>query len=326
MIEKVGLLRKGNNDQIPFAYELYMSTTSSQKRRTSSSPSAPDTKSKVKSPKNRGYAEQLCSRFKQTLSRKEVRVHFVGVWDTVSSIGFARGKSLPETTTGMLHVCVFRHALALDERRIKFQPEFVNGGSGPRDEDYGKVDAKEVWFAGSHSDVGGGNISNLDLNQFGAALRWMSYESIIHGLRLAPFQGNQWQSFEPNLSLTWNWKILEVFFFKQLSYKTEDSTTIWPHLGRARQVKAGQMIHESVFEIIEQGDYMPFASLPDNGRWDRKTLECSNMLEGDAYASAAITLAQLKSATEKNQKMSPEHQNSLTTLASHWPRFAGHHA
>ncbi|KAI0042219.1 hypothetical protein FA95DRAFT_1452598, partial [Auriscalpium vulgare] len=67
-------------------------------------------------------------------------------------------------------------ALALDERRAKFQPEFVNGGSGPREEDSGKCDCKEVWFAGSHSDVGGGNISNLDLDQFGAALRWMSYE------------------------------------------------------------------------------------------------------------------------------------------------------
>ncbi|KAI0052938.1 hypothetical protein FA95DRAFT_1601309 [Auriscalpium vulgare] len=316
MIEKVGLLRKGNNDQIPFAYELYMSTTSSQKRRTSASPSTPNTKSKVKSPKNRGYAEQLCSRFKQTMSRKDVRVHFVGVWDTVSSIGFARGKSLPETTTGMLHVCVFRHALALDEKRAKFQPEFVNGGSGPREEDSGKCDCKEVWFAGSHSDVGGGNISNLDLDQFGAALRWMSYESIKNGLRMSPFQGSQWQSFQPNPSLTWVWMLLEILPFRQLSYKTADSTTHRPHLGRARQVKAGQMIHESVFQIIEQEVYEPFARLPDHLQWDKKTLEASNMLEGDAYASAAITIAQLKSATEKNQPLSPEHQNALATLPS----------
>ena len=71
--------------------------------------------------------------------------------DTVSSIGFARGRSLPETTTGMKHVCVFRHALALDERRVKFLPEYASGGVGPIQSEMG--DVKEVWFAGTHSDM-----------------------------------------------------------------------------------------------------------------------------------------------------------------------------
>jgi uncharacterized protein (DUF2235 family) len=71
--------------------------------------------------------------------------------DTVSSIGLARGISLPETTTGMQHVCAFRHALALDERRVKFLPEYVNGGLGPTE--VSKGDVKEVWFSGTHSDM-----------------------------------------------------------------------------------------------------------------------------------------------------------------------------
>jgi uncharacterized protein (DUF2235 family) len=79
------------------------------------------------------------------------------VRDTVSSIGIARGRSLPETTKGMRHVCVFRHALALDERRVKFLPEYANGGLGPVTEEHktgsGSGDVKEVWFAGSHSDM-----------------------------------------------------------------------------------------------------------------------------------------------------------------------------
>jgi uncharacterized protein (DUF2235 family) len=50
--------------------------------------------------------------------------------DTVSSIGIARGKSmLPLSVDGMKHVCYFRHALALDERRVKFLPEYAYGGS-----------------------------------------------------------------------------------------------------------------------------------------------------------------------------------------------------
>ena len=50
----------------------------------------------------------------------------------------------------MLHVCVFRHALALHELRVKFLPEYANGDAGPL---AGHGNVKEVWFAGSHSDM-----------------------------------------------------------------------------------------------------------------------------------------------------------------------------
>ena len=80
--------------------------------------------------------------------------------DTVSSIGITRRPTFPETTTGMNHVDFFCHALALDERRVKFLPEYVNGGEGPAfknetapSEDTDDERVKEVWFAGSHSDM-----------------------------------------------------------------------------------------------------------------------------------------------------------------------------
>ncbi|EIN07769.1 hypothetical protein PUNSTDRAFT_29058, partial [Punctularia strigosozonata HHB-11173 SS5] len=167
MIEMVGLLHKGNNGQIEFAYELYMATTALL-RRISGLPPAPrdpevnqntsdvNTKApplavlqrdepdhgrtsksskpvKSREGKGKGKADplELSDRFKRTLCRPNVKVHFVGAWDTVSSIGVARGPSLPETTMGMKHVCVFRHALALDEVRVKFLPEYANGGAGP---------------------------------------------------------------------------------------------------------------------------------------------------------------------------------------------------
>ena len=48
----------------------------------------------------------------------------------MSSIGIMRSKDmLPGTIDGMKHVCYFRHALALDERRVKFLPEYAYGGS-----------------------------------------------------------------------------------------------------------------------------------------------------------------------------------------------------
>ncbi|KAL0960504.1 hypothetical protein HGRIS_005542 [Hohenbuehelia grisea] len=169
MIHLVGLLHKGNNDQIAFAFELYTSIT--------------DVTDRAQKPMNKTSAD-LCQRFKETLCRPNVTVHFVGAWDTVSSIGIVRGRSLPETNTGMQHVCAFRHALALDERRVKFLPEYSNGGIGPDPSDSSKGDVKEVWFAGSHSDIGGGNTENMDLDKFGPALRWMIYEGINHGLKI----------------------------------------------------------------------------------------------------------------------------------------------
>jgi hypothetical protein len=68
---------------------------------------------------------------------------------------------LPRTIEGMKHVCYFRHALALDERRVKFLPEYAYGGTAmppAQPEDRKKsthklAHTKEVWFAGTHSDV-----------------------------------------------------------------------------------------------------------------------------------------------------------------------------
>jgi hypothetical protein len=44
----------------------------------------------------------------------------------------------------------------LDERRVKFLPEYVDGGgSATSTNEAGSlpIDVKEVWFAGSHSDM-----------------------------------------------------------------------------------------------------------------------------------------------------------------------------
>ena len=89
---------------------------------------------------------------------------------------------LPRTVDGMKHVCYFRHALALDERRVKFLPEYAYGGdtmerefSSTEVEKQARVHpsnsgtstpesshkmlsdthphTKEVWFAGTHSDM-----------------------------------------------------------------------------------------------------------------------------------------------------------------------------
>ncbi|KAJ8474558.1 hypothetical protein ONZ45_g15908 [Pleurotus djamor] len=251
MIETVGLLHKGNERQIPFAYELYSSVMDTNKRKVPADvePNSRTSEAVTEEGVSRSVAKRrkqakLCRQFKQALCHKDVKVHFVGAWDTVSSIGVLRGKSLPETVTGMGHVCHFRHALALDERRVKFQPEFANGGLGPRDTDTG--DVKEVWFSGSHSDIGGGNISNEELKNFGPALRWMTYEAMAHGLRIERYEGS-WQPLPLTKSLTTIWRIFEIFPFPSLTYQDANSTSSRPHLCAGRKIQSGQLIHQSVF-------------------------------------------------------------------------------
>ncbi|KAL4258318.1 hypothetical protein AB1N83_011152 [Pleurotus pulmonarius] len=138
MIERVGLIYPGSTAQLPDVFKLYMSTTE---------------RSAESKPEKYEKAMRLCRTFKAAFSQPDVKVHFVGVWDTVSSIGFSRRASLPETVSGMSHVCHFRHALALDERRVRFWPEYAHTQGSNSSERGG--DIKEVWFAGSHSDIGG---------------------------------------------------------------------------------------------------------------------------------------------------------------------------
>jgi uncharacterized protein (DUF2235 family) len=64
-----------------------------------------------KTPEKLIAGQSLSDAFKCTFSR-EVRVHFVGVWDTVSSVGALWPRTLP-FAGGSNYISVFRHACAL---------------------------------------------------------------------------------------------------------------------------------------------------------------------------------------------------------------------
>ena len=119
-------------------------------------------------------------------------------------------------------------------------PEYANGGSGPppgrQSDDPNRPHIKEVWFAGSHSDMfvpsstfnlspltrhrGGGNVPNLSLDRFGPALRWMMDEAQLCDLRVEPFE-RAWKGAEHNPSMKGLWKVLEYLPIRRLSYHTE---------------------------------------------------------------------------------------------------------
>lgn len=53
----------------------------------------------------------------------------------------------------------------------------------------------------------------------------MTYEATNFGLRIAAFEGGEWAELKLTESLTWGWKLFEIFFVKRLSYKDKTSTT-----------------------------------------------------------------------------------------------------
>jgi hypothetical protein len=157
----------------------------------------------VKSKKNPSLAEKC----KNTNSHGVIPIQFLGVWDTVSSLGFPQNWVI--TSVGMLVLNVFfksldylsdwvpffRHrfydyeltdkvkyacqALAIDDERQSFWPMVWNENRCSAE-----VEVEQVWFAGMHSNVGGGypraGMANV-------ALEWMMLRAQNNGLI---FKGN----------------------------------------------------------------------------------------------------------------------------------------
>ena len=135
--------------------------------------------------------------FRNVVGTRRVLIHFVGVWDTVASILVPRAdrfyipslQKLPYTRKNP-SVRIFRHAMAIDERRRMFR---LNHWQEPQpfiSEPFAKPqvqapqDIKQHWFAGVHSDVGGG-FPETESAAAKVPLRWMADEAIAAGLQVS---------------------------------------------------------------------------------------------------------------------------------------------
>ncbi|KAK6355164.1 hypothetical protein TWF696_004284 [Orbilia brochopaga] len=160
MVMYVGLLSRGNEEMVPFAYKSFAKFERLRRLKTH----------------NANAIRKHMTHFKETFCRTGVKVHVLGLYDTVNSVGRFElpllRRSFPETQQPAAdHV---RHAVAIDERRLKFKPSLYAQMQGWRPEEH---DVKEVWFPGNHADIGGGwtpeegvpNISDI-------ALAWMLEE------------------------------------------------------------------------------------------------------------------------------------------------------
>nr|WP_236961028.1 DUF2235 domain-containing protein [Methylobacterium durans] len=177
------------------------------------------------------------------------RPYFLGVWDTVSSVGWIGNPlRLPHTAANpdIHHV---RHAIAIDERRAFFRTNLFREVTPDPGEP--AQDLRQVWFPGVHCDVGGGYPEDgSELSQ--VALRWMAAEAIALGLRVDPVRLSALTAATAvpvagtgamHESLTWRWWPAE--FLPKRHF--DGSRRTWErrmNLFRRRTLPRGALVHE----------------------------------------------------------------------------------
>lgn len=158
LIRNCGLLGRKHVHRIPEAFRLY------RKRSSASGPN-----------------ESVATQFRSDFAVADITpIEFVGAWDTVGALGIPvpfwgtlnKREFLFHDTEPSKIVQHARHAVAIDENREDFAPVLWSDKPG--------VDIQQVWFAGVHSDIGGGyresGLSNC-------ASQWMLNEANKFGLQ-----------------------------------------------------------------------------------------------------------------------------------------------
>lgn len=237
--------------------------------------------------------------FQRISEARDVTIHFLGVWDTVASVIVPRPdrlylpsmQFLPYTKQNQ-RVRIFRHALAIDERRRMFRNYNWHPGQSFSPGRFGKTkiaqDSKQVWFAGVHADVGGGYAeAESAISKF--PLQWMLAEAEAAGARLRPsmrrhliggrkLPGGRMAYVGPDPtgpihhSLKGIWWLLE-FIPKKLKWRRwptrSEKRGIYFPRGEPRHIPDGALVHHSVVARLKKlADYKPI-NLPAKFEIDR---------------------------------------------------------
>ncbi len=234
LLHMFGLLSPGNQGLIPYIIHLYAKRTRDAAGMT--------------------HTFEVATGFKATFCRP-CPLHFVGVWDTVSSVGWVWDPLKLPYTAQNPDMAIGRHAVSIDERRCYFQNNLW-GNPLPGQ------DIKQVWFAGVHSDVGGSySYAESGLSQI--TLEWMMCEALPAGLLFDPQKAEQVlgripspppaEPVEPNPaakihnSLTWAWWILELLPHSYYDPVLRKARWRIP-FGASRIVPEGSTLHDSAEE------------------------------------------------------------------------------
>lgn len=236
LLRQFGVLSQGANNLVPYVTKLFQGL---EENISANDP---------------GSYWRVCNAFKSTFAatRKQCPVHFLGLWDTVSSVGWIwNPKSFPFVTNNPGVRCV-RHALAIDERRWFFRQTHW----GRNDRHLKNQNAQEVWFPGVHSDIGGGYPSQ-ESQLWRAPFVWILAAGKKNGLILdtkrlqallrsaKPFSSNF--ASPRHSSLCGKWHLAELFpkfGWSSESKRKQLAIGRW----RWRQIPRGALIHCSALQ------------------------------------------------------------------------------
>ena len=208
---------------------------------------------------------------KSDLADANVPIKCVGVWDTVGSYGIPAGYGLGALarmfTWRELHfhdtalgrkVEVGLHAVAIDEHRRPFAPTFWTQRIGEALPD-GQT-CEQVWFAGAHSNVGGG-YSDHRLSD--VAMAWMMARvTDLTGLRFDPLvlKGLATPDVVPEVSnsLSWFYALSRLLPFKRpmLRDHAQEIGLLWNTDSPTRK-NVNEAVHWSVEKRVTAGRYRP---------------------------------------------------------------------
>ncbi|KAL6702529.1 hypothetical protein ACN47E_001568 [Coniothyrium glycines] len=279
MVHTVGLLSRGNEEMVRFAWRTFAEF---QQSRGKPNPSARDLKH-----------GDFMVKFKKTFCRPHVNIHFLGLFDCVNSVGqfevpLFRKSFEHMSTPAATHI---RHAVSIHERRVKFKPALFL-----LDDKKFSNDVVEIWFAGNHGDVGGGWQKSKGEQHLlsDTPLLWMIHEvlnlkgsepklafrtrKVEHREKLqGRLEGNLKQTFAAatlvkpqNFCLhdmlavgggvawlmTMIWWVIEILpIFTRLELeKGKWVPRYWPpNLGAPRDIPHRASIHKSVYELRQAG-------------------------------------------------------------------------
>jgi uncharacterized protein (DUF2235 family) len=250
LLHMFGLLRPSHENLLPYVMRLFRSSRRIEDKK----------KAKI---------WRLSAQFRNTFAcdagveHRRFRVHFVGVWDTVSSVGWIWDPVKFVHTAANPSIATVRHAVSIDERRSFFRQNLFAA-------DVHGQDLIELWFPGSHCDVGGGYPEDHG-GLWRESFAWMLDEAKKAGMLTDPEQERRvltratppekpWA--EPqHESLTWHWWPAELF--PKVRYNKRIGRRL-PSLGlgRRRHLEPGALLHRSVMQRMESvAGYAP-ANLP----------------------------------------------------------------
>lgn len=163
--------------------------------------------------KNSAPDSEKCITFRRSYSR-EVRIHFIGVWETVGALGIPgtflseKGKySWHDTQLSKIVDRAFQ-ATALDEHRAAYDVSFwIHPPGKPKQE---RLGVEQRWFIGAHANVGGGYGEDplADLS-----LEWMQEKAHDAGLKMRMYQAAEeaWQTMPTDSFMNFLWGVYALF-------------------------------------------------------------------------------------------------------------------